>query len=68
MSNNSNYRAEHARLVQDHQRQLEHVQKTAEANADRSRRRMEVEINNLQSNISKLESSLAKVLLPRGDI
>jgi len=52
--------AEHARIVQDHQRQLDHVQKTADANADRSRRRMEAEISNLQSDISKLETSLAK--------
>ena len=40
--------AEQARLIQDHQRQLEHIQKTSEANADRIRTRNEAELKNLQ--------------------
>jgi phage-related protein len=48
-------------MVQDHQRQLDHVQKTAETNADRTRKRMEAEIADLQSHISKLEADLSKV-------
>jgi hypothetical protein len=57
----SKLRVEQSRIVQDHQRQLEHVQKTAEANADRTRKRMEAEIADLQRNISKLEADLSKV-------
>ncbi|KAH8601377.1 p115 like vesicle tethering protein [Bisporella sp. PMI_857] len=56
-----NVQVEQNKLIQDHQRQLEHVQKTAEANADRSRRRMEAEIADLQHNLSKLEADLSKV-------
>jgi len=54
-------RFEQKRTVQDHQRQLEHVQETAGANADRIRKRMEAEIADLQRNIGKLEADLAKV-------
>jgi len=57
----SKLRVEQSRIVQDHQRQLEHVQKTAEANADQTRKRMEAEIADLQRNISKLEADLSKV-------
>jgi len=53
-------RVEQSRMVQDHQRQLDHVQKTAEANADRTRKRMEAEIADLQSYIKKLEADLSK--------
>jgi intracellular protein transport protein USO1 len=48
-------------MIQDHQRQLEHVQKTAEANTDRTRKRMEAEMADLQSHIGKLAADLAKV-------
>ena len=48
-------------MLQDHQRQLEHVQKTAEANADRTRKRMEAEIADLQNHVTKLEADLSKV-------
>ena len=48
-------------MVQDHQRQLEHVQKTADANAERTRKRMEAEITDLQSRVSKLQADLSKV-------
>ncbi|KAN0119876.1 Uso1 / p115 like vesicle tethering protein, head region domain containing protein [Hyaloscypha variabilis] len=53
-------RVEQSRMAQDHQRQLEHVQKTAEANADRTRKRMEAEIADLQKHLSKVEADLAK--------
>jgi Skp family chaperone for outer membrane proteins len=49
------------RTLQDHQRQLEHVQKNSEASADRTRKRMDAEISDLQSKITKLESDLVKV-------
>lgn len=48
-------------MAQDHQRQLEHVQKTADANAERTRKRMEAEITDLQSRVSKLQADLSKV-------
>ncbi|PMD65288.1 uncharacterized protein K444DRAFT_607848 [Hyaloscypha bicolor E] len=53
-------RAEQSRMAQDHQRQLEHVRKTAEANADRTRKRLEAEIADLQSHLNKSEADLAK--------
>lgn len=59
----SNLRTEHARIVEDHQRQLEHVQKSSEANVDRTRRRLEAEAANLQGDVKKLESQLAKVFI-----
>jgi uncharacterized small protein (DUF1192 family) len=37
------------------------LKKTAEADADRTRKRMEAEIADLQSQISRLEADLAKV-------
>jgi Skp family chaperone for outer membrane proteins len=49
------------RTLQDHQRQLEHVQKNSEASADRTRKRMDAEISDLQSKITKLEYDLEKV-------
>ncbi|KAH7397743.1 p115 like vesicle tethering protein [Cadophora sp. MPI-SDFR-AT-0126] len=52
--------AEQARLIQDHQRQLEHVQKTSEANFDRIRKRTEAELADLRSKIGKLNADLAK--------
>ncbi|KAK0103568.1 hypothetical protein ONS95_005583 [Cadophora gregata] len=52
---------EQARLIQGHQRQLEHVQKTSEANADRIRKRTEAEIADLQTKIGKLNADLTKV-------
>lgn len=54
-------RAEQEKAAQDHQRQLEHVQRTSEGNAERTRKRMEAEISDLKSNISKLEVDLSKV-------
>lgn len=60
----SKLRTAQAQMVEDHQRQLEHVQKTSEANADRTRRRFESEIAGLKSIISKLEADLAKVNRP----
>jgi len=56
----SKLRATQTQLVADHQRQLEHAQRTFEANADRTRRRVEAEISDLRSNIDKLEADLAK--------
>jgi hypothetical protein len=41
-------RAEQSRIVEDHQRQLEHVQKTSEANVERTRKRLEAEKAELQ--------------------
>lgn len=61
LTRSSKLRAEQSRMIQDHQRQLEHVQKTAEANADRTRKRMEAEIADLQSHAGRLETDLAKV-------
>jgi predicted nucleic acid-binding Zn-ribbon protein len=61
----SKLRAEQSRILQDHQRQLEHVQNTAEANADRTRKRMEAEIADLQSHVTKLEADLSKVRKPK---
>ncbi|KAH8816298.1 p115 like vesicle tethering protein [Xylogone sp. PMI_703] len=52
--------AEHARVIEDYRRQLDHVQRTAEANADRMRKKMEAENADLQSNVKKLEASLEK--------
>ena len=57
----SKLRLEHDQAVQDYERQIEHVQRTVEANADRTRRRMEGEIADLKISISKLEADLAKV-------
>ncbi|KAF4630488.1 hypothetical protein G7Y89_g7650 [Cudoniella acicularis] len=51
---------EDIRMAQDHQRQLEHVQKTAEANAERTRKRTEAEISDLRNSVSKLEADLEK--------
>lgn len=48
-------------MTEEHQRQLEHVQKSSDANADRSRKRMDAEIVDLQSKISKLDAALTKV-------
>jgi valyl-tRNA synthetase len=61
LMSHSKLRVEQSRMAQDHQRQLEHVQKTAEANADRTRKRMEAEIADLQKHLSKVEADLAKV-------
>jgi RPA family protein len=36
-------RAEQSRSIEDHQRQLEHVQKTSEANIERTRKRAEAD-------------------------
>jgi phage shock protein A len=52
-------------MAQDHQRQLDHVRKTAEANADRTRKRMEAEIADLKNHISKLEADLSKVKMTK---
>ena len=41
-------RAEQTRMVEDYQRQLGHVQKTADANAERTRKRMEAEMADLK--------------------
>jgi intracellular protein transport protein USO1 len=41
-------RAEQSRIVEDHQRQLEHVQRTSEANIERTRKRLEAEKAELQ--------------------
>lgn len=43
--------AEQHMRAQDHQRQLEHVQKTAEANTERVRKRMEAEKAELQKTL-----------------
>ncbi|KAG9243049.1 p115 like vesicle tethering protein [Calycina marina] len=56
----NNLRLQQQQALQDHQRQLDHVQKTADANADRSRKRMEAEIAALQANVNKLEADLSK--------
>jgi hypothetical protein len=64
LTSHSKLRVEQSRMAQDHQRQLEHVQKTAEANADRTRKRMEAEIADLQKHLSKVEADLAKVKMP----
>lgn len=41
-------RAEQGRMIEDHQRQLEHIQKTSEANIERTRKRLEAEKTELQ--------------------
>jgi chromosome segregation ATPase len=53
-------RMEQSRVAQDYQRQLDHAQKTAEVNAERTRKRMGAEIADLQSNINRLEADLTK--------
>jgi hypothetical protein len=68
LTRSSKLRAEQSRMAQDHQRQLEHVQKTAEANADRTRKRLEAEIADLQSHLNKSEADLAKVKKPQGSL
>jgi hypothetical protein len=68
LTRSSKLRAAQSRMAQDHQRQLEHVQKTAEANADRTRKRMEAEIADLQSHLNKSEADLAKVKKPKGSL
>lgn len=49
--------------LNDHQRQLDHVQRTAEANAERARKRMEAEITDLQKELSELKAELTKVFI-----
>jgi hypothetical protein len=41
-------RAEQSRTIDDHQRQLDHVQKTSEANIERTRKRLEADKAELQ--------------------
>ena len=41
-------RAEQSRIIEDHKRQLEHVQKTSEANIERTRKRLEADKVELQ--------------------
>ncbi|KUJ23032.1 uncharacterized protein LY89DRAFT_679850 [Mollisia scopiformis] len=53
-------RSEQTRAAQDRQQQLEQVQKTAELNSERTRKRTDAEIADLQSTIRKLESDLEK--------
>ena len=45
-----NLRFEQGRLIEDNKRQLEHVQKTSDANVERTRRRLEAEMAELQKN------------------
>lgn len=44
----SNLRAEQGRIIQDHQRQLQHVQETAKADIERTRKQLETEMADLQ--------------------
>lgn len=44
----SKLRSELSRIIEDNKRQLEHVQKTSDANIERTRRRMEAEMAELQ--------------------
>jgi chromosome segregation ATPase len=57
----SKLRTEKEQISQDYQRQLEHAEKTAEANAERVRRRTDAEIADLQSKVERLEADLEKV-------
>ena len=41
-------RSEQSRIIEDNKRQLEHVQKTSDANIERTRRRLEAEMAQLQ--------------------
>ena len=59
---------EQNRAMKDHQRQLEHVQKSAEANADRTRRRMEAEVKDLETSIGKLEADLSRASVPHSKL
>ncbi|KAL3421050.1 intracellular protein transport protein [Phlyctema vagabunda] len=56
----SKLRADQDRIVQDYQRQLEHAQKSAEANIDRARRRAEAEIADFRATITSLEADISK--------
>jgi hypothetical protein len=58
-------RGEHSRAIQDHQQQLEQLQRTADGNAERTRKRTEAEIADLKNIIRKLEADLEKVILAR---
>ncbi|CZR52065.1 related to transport protein USO1 [Phialocephala subalpina] len=52
--------ADQNREAQDHQQQLEDIQKTAAANAERTRKRTDAEIADLQTTVRKLEADLEK--------
>ncbi|PQE23148.1 hypothetical protein CJF31_00006857 [Rutstroemia sp. NJR-2017a BVV2] len=56
----SKLRNEKEQISQDYQRQLEHAEKTAEANAERVRRRTDAEIADLQRKVERLEADLEK--------
>jgi hypothetical protein len=52
---------EHEKVVEDLQRQLNHVKRTAEGDIDRIRKRTESEILDLKSSIRELQIQLEKV-------
>jgi hypothetical protein len=58
---NSTLRTAQTRLAEEHQKELEHLRKTLEANAERIRQRGEAETADLRSNIKKLEADIIKV-------
>lgn len=54
-------REDHTLVVQNLQRQLEHVQRSAEGDAARVRSRNEAEVTDLKTNIIRLDAELNKV-------
>ena len=54
-------RAEQAKAAQEYQQQLQHIQKTADVDAERIRKRTDAEIADLRTTVRKLESDLEKV-------
>jgi hypothetical protein len=53
---------EHDKKIQDFQRQLQHVQRAAEGEAERLRRRAEAEISDLKASNSKIKSELSEAI------
>lgn len=58
----SKLRKDHDSAIEDVQRQLQHVKRTTEGDADRIRRRTEAEISDFRSRIAELEAELEKVI------
>jgi intracellular protein transport protein USO1 len=60
-NSSSKLRQDHSVAIQDLQRQFEHLQRTAEADAARVRSRTDAEIADLKTKIAGLEVELEKV-------
>jgi septal ring factor EnvC (AmiA/AmiB activator) len=53
----------HSASLENLQRQIQHVKRTADGDADRIRRRTEAEISDFRNRIAELEAELQKVTL-----